>query len=436
MSEVLEEPTTTYLRIIDTDRFNFSGETKFKSKFIEPGIVSYRDMVNGGIELLRKETIDRCLDTAIGNPLTIGHVDVSKVDRHTVENGVVQSVSYNPEDGWYYCEGTVDTDAAKAKMRAGKRPSCAYEVTSFGPGGVYHGIRYEREITGLKFQHLAIVEKPRYEDAVFRLNSFVSNSTTNMFKLFQKLADRLNGVEAKQEKVQEIPGETLVDVDGKSVRLNDLMTVWKTQKGQVFEASADDEVEVDGKRVRMHELVNCYRSYAASCASGSDHAHAEKHEAGHPHHAEAGMMKHEANAATHGLHEAAMKGIHKSEASVSTHEAAMHKNTQPEMGKVAKDDKGEPDPADQEEHKREKQIDAMNRDNAAPAPAAVETPAPAAKVVPEAPKGVDYFLKLNHARNNSGIEISSPIKTAGSLIDRVNAGQNRYGSAPAVTSKN
>jgi len=426
MSEVLEAPT--YLRIIDTDRFNFSGGTKFKSKFIEPGIVSYKDMVNGGIELLRKETIDKCLDTAIGNPLTIGHVDVSKVDRHTVENGIIESVSYNPEDGWYYCEGTVDTDAAKSKMRAGKRPSCAYEVTSFGPGGVYHGIRYEREITGLKFQHLAIVEKPRYEDAVFRLNSFVSNSTTNMFKLFQKLADRLNGVEDKQEKVQEIPGETLVDVDGKSVRLNDLMSVWKTQKGQVFEASADDEVEVDGKRVRMHELVNCYRSYAASCASGSDHAHAMKHEAGHPHHAEAGAMKHEANVATHMVHEAAMKGIHK-------HEASMHKNTQPEMGKVATDDKGEPDPADQEEHKREKQIDAMNRDNAAPAAVEAAPVAAPAAIVPEAPKGVDFFLKLNSARNNSGIELSSSIKSAGSLIDRVNAGQNRYGSSPAVTSK-
>jgi hypothetical protein len=104
------------------------------------------------------------------------------------------------------------------------------------------------------------------------------------------------------------------------------------------------------------------------------------------------------------------------------------------MGKVAKDDKGEPDPADQEEHKREKTIEAINRDNAAPAPVAA-VPAPAA-IVPEAPKGVDFFLKLNSARNNSAGDISSVIKSAGSLTDRVTAGQNRYGSSPAATSKN
>jgi len=423
MTDVLEAPTTqAFLRIAEGDsllRFNFTTASKFRSRFIEPGIISYADMQNGGIELLRKETIDKCLQTAVGNPLTIGHVDISQVNRTEVENGIVESVSYDPKDGWYYCEGTVDTDSAKLKMRAGLRPSCAYEVTSFGPGGVYHGIRYEREITGLKFQHLAIVEKPRYEGAVFRLNSFVSKSTNNMLKIFQKALERLNGVEdTKSEKVTEIPGETLVEVDGKSVRMNDLMSVWKTQQGQVFEASADDEVEIDGKRVRMHSLVECYRSHMASCASGSDHAHAGhmKHEAGHPHHAEAGAMKHEANADTHGLHQAAMKGI--------------HKNDEPTMGAVHTTDKGEPDPADQEEHKREKIVESINRDNSAVIP--VATPAAAASVA----KSEEYFLKLSNARENAAISIVSPsTKNAGSLLDRVVSGQSRYGSSPAIPSK-
>ena len=432
MTDVLEASTTqSFLRTAEGDsllRFNFTTASKFRSRFIEPGIISYADMQNGGIELLRKETIDKCLQTAVGNPLTIGHVDISQVDRTEVENGIVESVSYDPKDGWYYCEGTVDTDSAKSKMRAGLRPSCAYEVTSFGPGGVYHGIRYEREITGLKFQHLAIVEKPRYEGAVFRLNSFVSKSTNNMLKIFQKALERLNGAQdTKSEKVTEIPGETLVEVDGKSVRMNDLMSVWKTQKGQVFEASADDEVEIDGKRIRMHELVNCYRSYAASCASGSDHAHAGhmKHEAGHP--SSGGEMKHEANVDTHMIHEAAMSGMHKSDSS-------MHKNDEPNMEAVHTTDKGEPDPADQEEHKREKTVESINRDNsAAPAVAAV---IPVALPAAPAAKSEEYFLKLSNARENAAISIVSPsTKNAGSLLDRVVSGQSRYGSSPAIPSK-
>ena len=261
----------TVLRHRDLERFNFAPDSRsFDCKFIEPGIISYRDQ-GGGIELLKKETIDRCMDSVIGNPLTIGHVMVTAENRMDVEHGIIQSWYFNSADGWYYVKGVVDTPRAKALIPV-KRPSCGYGVVSFGPGGTYHGIRYDQEITNIKFNHLAIVDKPRYEDATFRLNTIVSNpDNMNVFKFLKKIVTRENGADGKpvdstKEESTEIPASTEVEIDGKMVRLNDLADVWmkQTAAAAVSRANGDDEVEIDGKRVKMNELVDCYKKNSAA----------------------------------------------------------------------------------------------------------------------------------------------------------------------------
>ena len=61
------------LRFAKTERLNLAPSGKrFVCRFIEPGLISYRD-VKGGVDLLRKETIDLCLETMKGAALTIDH---------------------------------------------------------------------------------------------------------------------------------------------------------------------------------------------------------------------------------------------------------------------------------------------------------------------------------------------------------------------------
>jgi len=255
------------LRLVLGDRFNLANVEgkRFTSRFIEPGIVSYEDM-GLGYELLRKSTIDKCLNSARGNGLTIGHVGLATPADRT--NGSVEDVRYNAADGWYYAEGSVLTDDARSLMRRGQLPSCAYRVKALGPGGVYHGIRYNREITELEFHHLAIVEKPRYEDANFRLNARTINPQNTMFKFITRIISRINGADGKAEKTNieetpmEVSPESSLVIDGAEVRINDLAAVWRTQKGQIFHLNSSEEVEIelDGKkeRVNMGTLINCY----------------------------------------------------------------------------------------------------------------------------------------------------------------------------------
>lgn len=259
------------LRLRDLERFNLAPDARsFDCKFIEPGIISYRDHEDGGIELLRKETIDACIASAIGNAVTHGHVMVTPENRLNVEEGIVQDWYYDAASGWYHVKGVATTQRAKTLMPI-KRPSCGYYVTSFGPGGTYHGIRYDREITGIKFNHLAIVDKPRYEGAVFRLNTLVNSM--NIIKLLKKIVTRENGadgnpVDSEKTETIELPAaSTEVQLpDGKMVRLNDLFDVWMKQTSAAVTApsrvNGDDEVDVDGKKVKVNELVDCYRKNA------------------------------------------------------------------------------------------------------------------------------------------------------------------------------
>jgi hypothetical protein len=260
---------TTDLRFADGLRFNIAAESrKFDCKFIEPGIVSYKDQ-GGGIELLRKETLDRCMASAIGNPLILGHTYIHAENRLELEEGIVHSFAYNSDDGWYYVSGEVSTPSAQNRMRRGERPSCGYRVKELGPGGTYHGIKYDAEILDIEFNHLAIVDNPRYELAEFRLNSVnvnVSNPTNIMFKFLKKLVTRENGADGKvteSTKVEshEVSGDTEIEVEGKMVKLNSLADCYmaETKAAVIRTASGDDEVEVEGKNVKLNELVDCYK---------------------------------------------------------------------------------------------------------------------------------------------------------------------------------
>jgi hypothetical protein len=261
MPSTLEIPIVREVRTVVAERFNLAGDaSQFTSRFIEPGLVSYRNS-GGGLELLRKETIDRCLGSAIGNPVTIKHVPLTEESLQDGTNGRVMSVEYNAADGWYYAKGTIESETARSLIRRGQRPSCAYAVLSFGPGGKYHGIEYDKEITDLVFHHLAIVEKPRYEGATFRLNAItVTNPSAdmNIFKFFKKLGTP--GPETTKIEETQVAGDTTVEIDGVPVRLNELAETWKAQSKQVFNAGLDDEIVVDGKNVKVNELVSCYQT--------------------------------------------------------------------------------------------------------------------------------------------------------------------------------
>lgn len=263
------------LRFVDGERFNIApASKKFDCKFLEPGFVSYRD-VGGKLELLKKETIERAMDSAVGIPVTIGHEMVTAENRSALERGVVEAWHFNSEDGWYHVTGTIDSEEALRLIRQGHRPSCGFAVRDLAPGGKDHGIRYDQEIADLVFNHLAIVERPRYAGADFRLNSITSaNKTMNVFKFLKKLVTRENGADGQPvEKISTVPhevsGDTEVEIDGKMVRLNELFDTFLKETAEAFTITPETALEVSGKAVTMGQLADAYRKNAARANSAA-----------------------------------------------------------------------------------------------------------------------------------------------------------------------
>jgi hypothetical protein len=167
-----------------------------------------------------------------------------------------------------------------------------------------------------------------------------------------------------------MPGNTVVEIDGVPVRLNDLASVWEAQKGQIFQGSMDDMIEIDGQCVKMNELVETYKK------TRSNSSHDKKEE--------------------------------------------MKENAVPEKKEDVKENAAAPAPVVVKENAAAPVAPvAVVKENAAPAPAVEE--------------GLKHFQTLHNARENAAsLMVEEPRLGAGSLPDRVKNGQNKYGSAPVI----
>jgi hypothetical protein len=165
-----------------TRRINRAPESKefVMEGFLEPGLVSYED-VGDGISRLDKPAIDKMLNSFVGCPLIINHVDDSKHDilngkkdheGNDIKVGEVTRAWWNAQTGKYDCAFVTENEKAlKLIMDEGWSGSCAYNVKEpLGPAGELHAMRYDNTILDGVFEHLALVSNPRYEDCAIRMN--------------------------------------------------------------------------------------------------------------------------------------------------------------------------------------------------------------------------------------------------------------------------
>jgi hypothetical protein len=144
----------------------------YKAKFIEAGLVSYCDS-GSGTWLLRKEVIDAMLKSFIGKPVLLWHQkNITAENYSQYACGYVTDAYYNSNDGWYWAEFFITSETAEYAISEGFSVSCAYEVTEWSHhAGYYHQCPYDSEVIAASFLHLALVEAPRYEEALILKNS-------------------------------------------------------------------------------------------------------------------------------------------------------------------------------------------------------------------------------------------------------------------------
>lgn len=144
----------------------------FKSRFLQAGLVKY----DFGVCLLKKETIDKFVNTFVSCPVIIDHKDnITEADK----KGVINKVWFSSEDGWYWCSGVITDEEAIKLIEDGYNVSCQYAITDYSDnteGKLHNANPYDKEILNGVFEHLAIVEKPRYEDAFIAVNAYIATN--------------------------------------------------------------------------------------------------------------------------------------------------------------------------------------------------------------------------------------------------------------------
>jgi hypothetical protein len=251
----------------------------YKTRFIEPGIMSYEDKEQG-VVLVSKETLDRMAASFRNKPVIFIPEMHDNSDEKTAFNfddlsanpasGIITGIPYWGDDGWQWVEMSVWDEAAQEALDSGYSVSCAYDADEDTIGGIWHEIPYTSEVTDGKYMHMAIVPKPRYEGSRVLANS-KGDALNNIFRKKEKNAAPpepekkavpLAGKETPaEEKAELMNDDTMVDVNGTPVPLHELVSNYEEKNGAGAQAPLADEDEValsDGTKVTLADLKAAY----------------------------------------------------------------------------------------------------------------------------------------------------------------------------------
>jgi hypothetical protein len=139
---------------------------RYFARHIKEGLVHYLEGGKDKVYLVTNDAFKKMNSSFEGKPIYIKHVDKVDTDKMKEESvGYVVKSFYNEFDGAWWAEIIAD-DEAQGYIEKGWAVSNAYLPTELGSGGVYHDINYDNEVKNGIYEHLAIVNNPRYEEAV------------------------------------------------------------------------------------------------------------------------------------------------------------------------------------------------------------------------------------------------------------------------------
>ncbi|MBQ2174876.1 MAG: DUF2213 domain-containing protein [Alphaproteobacteria bacterium] len=135
----------------------------FYAKHMKAGVANYPE--NKEVIYISNDTIADMAKSFEGKPVYVHHQEVDLENLKDQMDGVVSESFWNKYDGEWWIKFVAISDDAKQAIANGWGVSNCYDHLVRGNGGTCINVKYDSEIIGGQFQHLAIVPNPRYEDA-------------------------------------------------------------------------------------------------------------------------------------------------------------------------------------------------------------------------------------------------------------------------------
>lgn len=246
--------------------------TVFYGLHMVEGVAEYREPGKDPYRIVINENALKTMDATFpGKPVYVQHVD--KVDLENIQeeaDGWVAESFFNPADGKHWAKFLVVSDKGHAAIKNGWTLSNAYFPKGFGPGGEYHGVGYQKEITSGQYEHLAIVPNPRYQESVILTTEEFKNYNERKELELKRLANS-KGDESmldffKREKVsngKDLEGmSVLLPKSKKEMTITELVTNMDASMMPDHMANMEHHVMVGEHKMKLNELVS---KHLAAC---------------------------------------------------------------------------------------------------------------------------------------------------------------------------
>lgn len=251
---------------------------RYRALHITPGVVDYTDGDQRETVLIKKPALDLMNRSFLGKPVfnfTHKVVDIKnafdftseEIEEHAV--GVISDVGYDVESGYYFADMMIWDEETQSNISNGYGVSNAY-IPEVETGGVYNNVPYDEEVISGEYDHMAVVEDPRYGDVRIFENS--KGAKPMKFKLFGKkekekdvkknMADPPPDDKKKDDEMSLNMESILVDEKGNEMQISELVEAYKSANkgGDKPTMNMEDTIEIDGKEVSMKELYDNYNA--------------------------------------------------------------------------------------------------------------------------------------------------------------------------------
>ncbi len=202
---------------------NSKGQIFYGMHFY-PGVAQY-DTDEGSFRVFVNESTIRKLNPSFaGRPVFVEHVEGVDEDvdqlRNEADGWVVESF-FNEADGKTWCKFILVTERAFAAVRKGFKLSNAYLPQLVDRQATWNGVEYQKQVVGGEFEHLAIVNNPRYEESVImtpdEFKAYNAKLKTELIRLANSKSKKENKMGLKLFQRKKL--ENSIDIENTMVEL-------------------------------------------------------------------------------------------------------------------------------------------------------------------------------------------------------------------------
>lgn len=209
---------------------NSSGKIFYGMHFY-PGLAQYSEPNKEAFKIFLNEDTLRKMDASFaGKPIFVNHVNEVEPNidelKKEADGWVIESF-FNSVDGKHWVKMIIVSDKADRAIKQGYRLSNAYIPKMNGRAGEWNGISYQNEVVDGEYEHLAIVNNPRYDESIImtpdEFKSYNENLQTELKRIANSKSKENQNMATKVfDKLKfwnKKPVENSIDIENLSVTL-------------------------------------------------------------------------------------------------------------------------------------------------------------------------------------------------------------------------